>query len=179
MHTEENFTMTQFLARYDVLCKRRERWNNLQNDHVRMRRLGGLQTQMERAERKAVRANNEIGALIKKFDLQWQRLKASDEQRKLLINLGPVMTNRKQLKPEDFQRAVNIILDSLEYRQKQKGLGCFTSSHEILGVVTQETSEFEAEVHKKASGAAKVAELTDIAVACLWGIASIESLSVD
>jgi len=55
--------MAYYNAEYERLCKRRELWGALSNDHFRMRRLGGLQTQMERVERKAAAANNAIGRL--------------------------------------------------------------------------------------------------------------------
>lgn len=60
--------MNDLNSQYDFWARRRELWRDLAHDVVRMRRLGGLQTTMERVERKMVRANNMIGRLIKRFD---------------------------------------------------------------------------------------------------------------
>lgn len=58
-------------------------------------------------------------------------------------------------------------------RIEEKGRGAFVSSHEILGILTEEMTEFTEAVHAKSSDEEKIAELTDIAVAALIGITSI------
>lgn len=86
---------------------------------------------------------------------------------------------RQQLEDIDFEAALMGVSEKLEYRKKQKGLGVMASNHEIYGIIRQETSEYEEAIHKRMSDEAKVEELKDIAVACLFGIASIQSKGVD
>lgn len=50
-----------------------------------------------------------------------------------------------------------------------------TSGHEILGIIEDEVQEYRDEVHAKSPAEHKVEELKDIAVAAVWGIASIQS----
>ena len=53
------------------------------------------------------------------------------------------------------------------------------SNHEIYGIIRQETTEYEEAIHKRAPDGEKIEELLDIAVACLFGIASITSGGTD
>lgn len=75
--------------------------------------------------------------------------------------------------------ALEAVAHKLEYRLNQKGRGSFASSHEILGILIEEMTEFTEEVHKNSSSDELVKELLDIAVAAVWGIASIESGGTD
>lgn len=53
------------LAQYDYWAHRRSLWIALANDKKRMRRLGCLQSTLERIEAKATRANNQVGRIIR------------------------------------------------------------------------------------------------------------------
>ena len=90
------------------------------------------------------------------------------------------MTNkRQQLTPIDFADAVEELNKKLHFRMKQKGMGTYASIHEALGILQEEMTEFEAEVHSKASRDLQVEELKDIAVGAIWAIASIRSGGID
>ena len=90
------------------------------------------------------------------------------------------MTNkRQQLTELDFAKAIDGVEVKLEYRQEQKGMATYASIHEALGILQEEMTEFENEVHSKASRDLQVEELKDIAVGAIWAIASIRSGGVD
>lgn len=86
---------------------------------------------------------------------------------------------RQQLTHDQLEIAAEGVFNKLLYRAKQKGLGTMASSHEILGIIQDEVQEYRDEVHAKAPADAKVEELKDIAVAAIFGIASITSGGVD
>ena len=86
---------------------------------------------------------------------------------------------RHQLTNDDLIAALNSVGKKLMYRAEQKGLGCMASNHEIYGIIRQETGEYEEAIHKRMPQHEKVEELKDIAVAALFGIASIQSGGVD
>lgn len=86
---------------------------------------------------------------------------------------------RHQLIEEDLENALTVVGLKLRFRAKQKSLGTMASSHEILGIINDEVQEYRDEVHAKGSPEGKIAELIDIAVAAIFGIASIESGGVD
>ncbi len=87
--------------------------------------------------------------------------------------------SRVQLQEYALDTAVKGADYKMRYRLKQKGMGCFGSNHEILGVIRQETDEYSEAIHLKKSDQEKIEELLDIAVAALIGIASIESGGLD
>lgn len=72
-----------------------------------------------------------------------------------------------------IEAAIEHTTEALYLRLGQKGYGAFASSHEILGQIVQETAEFTEAVHKKEPINRKIQELEDIAVAAIFGIASI------
>jgi len=86
---------------------------------------------------------------------------------------------RQQLTELDFAKALEGIQIKLEFRQKQKGMHTYASIHEALGILQEEMTEFENEVHGKLSRNLQIEELKDIAVAAIWAIASIESNGID
>jgi len=86
---------------------------------------------------------------------------------------------RQQLTHGDLHLAVRSIEEKLWYRAEQKGFGTMASSHEILGIIEEEVHEFKIEVHGKTAQHLKIEELKDIAVAAIFGIASIKSGGVD
>lgn len=86
---------------------------------------------------------------------------------------------RHQLNMDDLGCAIDEVSEKLILRAEQKGLGVMTSNHEIYGIIRQETGEYEEAIHKKLSDQEKIEELKDIAVAAIFGIASIQSGGVD
>lgn len=93
--------------------------------------------------------------------------------------MSELKTTRALLVEIDFAKAVESIKEKLEYRQEQKGVHTYASIHECLGILQEEMTEFEAEVHGKTSRKLQIEELKDIAVAAIWSIASIESNKID
>lgn len=86
---------------------------------------------------------------------------------------------RQQLIMFDLQQAVADVASKTDFRAKQKGMGVMASCHEILGIIEDEVQEYRDEVHAKADAESKIEELKDIAVAAIWGIASIRCGGVD
>lgn len=89
------------------------------------------------------------------------------------------MNTRHQLSRVTLREAVEKVAEKLDYRIQQKGLGTMASKHEILGILDEETYEFRKAVHEKQSTSSLIEELKDIAVAALFGIASLEEQGVD
>ena len=89
------------------------------------------------------------------------------------------MNNRQQLQLDDLIGALDEVEEKLRFRANQKGLGTMASTHEILGIIEDEVQEYRDEVHAKSEGEKKIEELKDIAVAAIFGIASIKSGGVD
>jgi len=75
--------------------------------------------------------------------------------------------------------ALGLVKHKLERRMKEKGAGSYTSPHEIVGWLKEEFEEFVVEARhadKYSPGKANerlIGELADIAVAAIFGIASI------
>lgn len=89
------------------------------------------------------------------------------------------MRDRLQVKEEIAQQAISLVIKNMEKRLKKKGRGAFASNHEIFGRAQQELHEYEDAVHLRMTDAEKIDELSDVAVACIWGIASILSGGCD
>lgn len=88
-------------------------------------------------------------------------------------------SKRQQLTEEELNQASYGIWNKTLFRFEQKGHGSFSSSHEILGILNEEMKEYTDAVHENQSDHDKIEELKDIAVAALFGIASIRSGGVD
>ena len=80
---------------------------------------------------------------------------------------------RKLVDIFDTSKSILIILDSLKNRLNQKGINTFVSSHEILGIISEEFREVEDAVRQNDQTQLKK-ELIDVAVGCIWGLVSIE-----
>lgn len=89
------------------------------------------------------------------------------------------MNTRQQLSAEDLTKAICEVEEKLMFRANQKGFGTMASTHEILGIIDDEVQEYRDEVHAKSENEKKIEELKDIAVAAIFGIASIKSGGVD
>lgn len=94
------------------------------------------------------------------------------------VKLGENMSEREQITQEKIEMALKIVEETLKYRLDEKGYGTFCSSHEVLGVLTEEFYELVEAV--KSNDIMKVEkELIDVAVGALFGIACILQNSVD
>ena len=77
-----------------------------------------------------------------------------------------------------LETANKDVFDVLTYRLLQKGNGSLASSHEILGILTEEFHELVDAV--KSNDPINVRrELIDIAVGCLLGIGCIDAGTLD
>jgi len=78
--------------------------------------------------------------------------------------------------------AIDYTFDELKYKMEKvlskKGFGSFSSTHEILGVTTEEYCEVVDAVHRKDYDNLKE-ELLDLAIACVFGVSCIEQKSLD
>lgn len=85
---------------------------------------------------------------------------------------------REQLTRAEFKKAAMDVSAKLEQRLKEKGYGASVSRHEILGILEEEVMEFLHEVHRGQPKGLQE-ELMDIAVAAIWGLASLQSGKAD
>lgn len=83
------------------------------------------------------------------------------------------MIVRTPISEQDWEQVLADLETKFRFRRKQKGDEAWVSSHEISGFITEEYNEMLKEVqdHNKSK---LIEELKDIAVACIWGIASIQ-----
>jgi anthranilate phosphoribosyltransferase len=88
---------------------------------------------------------------------------------------------RQQITPSDLDSAINLVGVDLMARCEKHGVGTFASAHEIKGVLDEEYDEYLEAMRDDthAGRAQKVKELSDIAVAAIFGIASIQSGGTD
>ena len=78
----------------------------------------------------------------------------------------------------DLERVIQVVVRKLKFRMKEKGRGAFVSSHEIMGIVSEEYDEMKEAVqendHDKLFD-----ELADIAVGSIKGMASMQAGELD
>ena len=86
--------------------------------------------------------------------------------------------HRKQIHEAHLHGAVIQISEALKIALKHKGSGTLSSTHEILGIVTEEYLELVDAVRANEQREVKE-ELLDIAVACVMGIACIDAETLD
>lgn len=93
---------------------------------------------------------------------------------------------RAQISEGHVRVALDRVKTMLLRRLEQKGRGIFVSSHEMLGVVSEEFYELKGSVRAckehglhAGQGACVQDELVDIAVGCLLGLASYETGEVE
>lgn len=70
--------------------------------------------------------------------------------------------------------AQNAVDRKIRERLVQKGAGLFVDPHQIYGIVAEEAKELMDALHKNNLDGMRD-ELADIAVAAIWGIASIDA----
>jgi type VI protein secretion system component VasK len=85
---------------------------------------------------------------------------------------------RRQLSKSNFYEVVGQLTAKIRQTAEKKGMGGCVSPHEILGIVEEEYEEFKAEVMNNDPDRAQE-ELLDIAVACIWGLASYNAKTVE
>ena len=86
--------------------------------------------------------------------------------------------NREDITNINIGIATQELLNKLKYRLEQKGYHSFASTHEILGIITEEYHEL-VDAQKSNNISEIRHELLDVAVACLFGVACIEQNSID
>lgn len=77
----------------------------------------------------------------------------------------------KKILIDDEKTSLELFKKVLERAKQKHGLDSFNSSHQILGVVTEEYTEFLKAVHEN-DDVEQVCELCDIMATAFWGIAS-------
>lgn len=85
---------------------------------------------------------------------------------------------RVKVEQEHIERADREISKDLERRLKEKGDHSFASTHEILGILTEEVKELTDAVQAN-NMEWFMKELKDIAVACHFGVASHKADGLD
>lgn len=85
---------------------------------------------------------------------------------------------RHQVSMDDINSASEEVVQHLLETLKMKGSGIFVSSHEILGVLTEEMMEFQDEVRAN-NYETQLKELHDIATSAIFGIISMKSGKMD
>lgn len=90
------------------------------------------------------------------------------------------MEKTKRVPVEKISRGavIEMIREEWEKEISKKGPGIFVSSHELRGVLDEEVEEVREAVHKNDRASLRK-ELRDVIVACLHGIASIDSEKMD
>ena len=86
--------------------------------------------------------------------------------------------HRPQIKRAVLHLTAAQVKARLFQRLREKGFGAWMSRHEILGMVTEEYLELGEAVHKRELADVRF-ELMDIAVACVFAIACIDSEALD
>lgn len=85
---------------------------------------------------------------------------------------------RPPVEEYDIDKTIDEIKNRLYVRLGQKGDGILASSHEVLGVISEEFDEYKGSVHDN-DATAQHEELMDIAVAAVMGMASMKSGKMD
>lgn len=93
----------------------------------------------------------------------------------------PSIEHRKPISEETVKGAIEELQRNIKKRLEEKGNGSFASSHEILGIITEEYQELIQEItkHGEWKRVNVCNELMDIAVACVFGVACIEAGGMD
>ena len=76
---------------------------------------------------------------------------------------------------DDVQKTIRQVVAKLEYRLREKGTGAFTSRHEGLGVIAEEYAELLDAVRRDHNHKLFMDECVDVAVSCLFAIASMRA----
>jgi hypothetical protein len=85
---------------------------------------------------------------------------------------------RRELKLEKYPALQEEVRGMLHKRLASKGLTGLASTHEIYGIIHEENKELVDAMHQNNLGNFR-AELMDVLVACIIGIMSIDSKTID
>ena len=85
---------------------------------------------------------------------------------------------RSQINPKLVNDALSLVRTKMHKRLDQMGWGTFSSTYEILGTINGEVAEF-ADAIRSGTPTEIENELSNIAMACIFGIACIEAGTVD
>jgi hypothetical protein len=86
---------------------------------------------------------------------------------------------RPQVSSTALQEAIRFVISELNRRLEEKGHGAFVSRHELYGVLDEEVQELRAAVHDNMPNPDMIAELADVAVPAIFGIACIKEDAMD
>lgn len=86
--------------------------------------------------------------------------------------------NRPTIPRQALEISIKEISNKTDFRLAQKGTHAWQSTHEILGVITEEYWELQEAIKNNNMEEIKK-ELMDIAVACHFGIACINEKTLD
>ena len=84
------------------------------------------------------------------------------------------MRERITVDKEVLRRAIEDVSDKLRWRLSQKGWEGYIGPHETLGIVAEEYDELKDAVRSNVEGDVEK-ELMDVAVGCIFGIASLRT----
>lgn len=84
------------------------------------------------------------------------------------------MKNSIEISDEAIGQAITLLGHALKSRIAEKGRDSFVNAHEILGATEVEVAELKEAVHLK-KNALIIEELIDVAVGCVFGVASIRA----
>lgn len=80
--------------------------------------------------------------------------------------------NRKPVSASALDASISVIKENLQKKLKKHGDGMWCSRHEVYGIIAEEIYELLKSIHEKESLERFIGELADVAVGCLFGIAS-------
>jgi hypothetical protein len=86
--------------------------------------------------------------------------------------------DRVQITDKQIDDAIERVDWMLGMSLKEKGHGTFASTHEILGMATEEYNELKEAVHNKDYGNIEE-EIIDLAVGCVFALACIRARTLD
>jgi hypothetical protein len=85
------------------------------------------------------------------------------------------MDQRVDVTDQEMIDAVRVVTDSLQRRVAEKGRKCYIGPHEIYGTAAEEFNKELLDAMHKNDREGFCSELVDVAVTCLFGLASIRA----
>jgi len=85
--------------------------------------------------------------------------------------------SRAQVPAETIYTAICGVTDAVKKRLEEKGYGTFSGKHEVFGILSEEFDELRGELREDMCIDGTIAELEDIAVAAIFGMASLMFLN--
>lgn len=86
--------------------------------------------------------------------------------------------NRVFVTDSVLQSSVALTVEALKRRAKKHGVFSYIGPHETLGIITEEYQELIGAIHDNNREETK-SELIDIAVSCIFGLASLNQQDID